>query len=388
MGQRQRALETLVRTDLWRGRRVLLTGDTGFKGSWLALWLDALGAQVTGFALPPPSGPSLYAAARIGDLIDHIDGDVRDFAAVSQAVQHARPDVVFHLAAQPLVRLSYQQPIETYATNVMGTVHLLEAARQASSVVAFVCVTSDKCYDNREWVWPYRENDPMGGHDPYSSSKGCAELVTSAYRSSFFPAAAMSQGAMGLASVRAGNVIGGGDWAADRLIPDLIRAFERGEAPMVRAPAAIRPWQHVLEALNGYLMVAERMLDGDPHAAERWNFGPSDGDARPVGWIVERMAELWGNTLPATVPDGTQPHEAGLLRLDSTKARSLLGWTPVLSLETALEWIVDWHRSSAAGDPRAVTRAQIAEYRALVETRPDKVGLASRSHRNARPARA
>ena len=345
----------------WAGRRVLVTGHTGFKGSWLSLWLHAMGADVTGFALAPPTEPSLFEAARIAGMVRHVEGDVRDLAAVRAVVETARPEAVFHLAAQPLVRLSYVEPVETYATNVMGTVHLLEAARGSAGVKAIVCVTSDKCYENREWIWPYRECDPMGGHDPYSSSKGAAELVVSAWRRSF-----LAEGGPLLASVRAGNVIGGGDWAADRLLPDLVRAFEAGIAPRIRAPEAVRPWQHVLEALGGYLMIAERLLAGERQFADAWNFGPSDEDARPVSWIVERMRTAWGDEATDALPDtGPRAHEAGLLRLDCSKARAALGWRPSLTLEQALDWIVSWHKAVAGGaDARAVTRAQIADYRA------------------------
>lgn len=346
----------------WTGRRVLVTGHTGFKGSWLSLWLNAMGADVTGFALAPPTVPSLFEAARIERIIRHVEGDVRDLAAVRAVVEVARPEVIFHLAAQPLVRLSYVEPVETYATNVMGTVNLLEAARCTAGVKAIVCVTSDKCYENREWIWPYRESDPMGGHDPYSSSKGAAELVVSAWRRSFFDA-----GGPLLASVRAGNVIGGGDWAADRLLPDLVRAFEAGVAPLIRAPDAVRPWQHVLEALGGYLMIAERLLARERQFADAWNFGPSDEDARPVSWIVERMRAAWGGGAVEALPDtGPRPHEAGLLRLDCSKARAALGWRPSLTLDQALDWIVTWHKAVAGGaDAGVVTRAQIAAYQAI-----------------------
>jgi CDP-glucose 4,6-dehydratase len=358
-------VETLVSaaplTGNWAGRKILITGHTGFKGSWLSLWLHSLGADVTGYALPPPTDPSLFEAARIADLIDHVEGDVRDLAHLAAVVARARPEMIFHLAAQPLVRLSYEQPVETYAANVMGTVHLLEAARKAPEVRAIVCVTSDKCYENREWAWPYRESDPMGGHDPYSSSKGCAEIVAAAYRNSFFGADGPA-----LATVRAGNVIGGGDWAADRLVPDLVRAFEAGASPLIRAPGAVRPWQHVLEALGGYLMLAERLMTGERGFADAWNFGPADEDARPVSWIVERMRIAWGGGASQALPDtGPRPHEAGLLRLDCSKARAALGWRPALTLERALEWIVAWHKETGAGeDARAVTLAQIAAYRA------------------------
>lgn len=359
-------MEALV-TPGWAGRRVLVTGDSGFKGSWLALWLCAMGAKVTGFSLPPPSDPSLFDAVRLGELIDHVEGDVRDPAAVRAAVEKAQPEVIFHLAAQPLVRLSYEQPIETYAANVMGTVHLLEAARQVGGVAGIVCVTSDKCYENREWDWPYRENDPMGGHDPYSSSKGCAELVVSAWRRSYF-----QESGPALASVRAGNVIGGGDWAADRLVPDLVRAFEAGVPPLIRSPGSVRPWQHVLEALGGYLMIAERLLAGERRFADAWNFGPADEDARPVSWIVDRMRAAWSDdAAPPTLDEGPRPHEAGLLRLDCSRARAALGWQPALRLAQTIDWIVDWHKRVGGGeDARTVTLEQIAAYSALAGRAP------------------
>lgn len=349
----------------WQGRRVLVTGHTGFKGSWLALWLCQLGADVTGLALPAPTEPSLFDCVRLRELINHVEGDIRDPATVDAVVARVQPEVIFHLAAQPIVRTSYLQPVETYATNVMGTVHVLDAARRLGNVRAIVCVTTDKCYENREWVWPYREDDPMGGFDPYSSSKGAAELVISAYRRSFFPVEHMAAGGTGLASVRAGNVIGGGDWALDRLLPDLVRAFERGTAPIVRNPGSVRPWQHVLEALGGYLMIAERLLVGDATVSEAWNFGPSEEDAQSVAWMVERMGALWGNVpTPVVEPSKSALHEAHLLRLDCSKARSLLGWRPRLRLEEALAWIVDWHRQVGAGeDARETTLRQITLYK-------------------------
>ena len=353
----------------WAGRRVFLTGHTGFKGSWLALWLADLGAEVTGYSLPAPTDPSLFEMARIAELVKHIEGDVRDLAHLQSAMQAAQPEIVFHLAAQPLVRLSYSEPVETYATNVMGTVHLLEAIRHTPSVKASVCITTDKCYENREWVWPYRESDPMGGHDPYSNSKGCAELVIAAYRNSFLAA-----GGVNLASVRAGNVIGGGDWALDRLVPDLVRALEAGQAPVIRAPKSVRPWQHVMEALGGYVMIAERLLAGDKSVATAWNFGPSDDDAQPVSWIVDRMMTLWGMEPTWEKPSGEQPHEATLLRLDCSKARNELGWRPVLGLGKALEQIVGWHQSVGAGsDPRDITLNQIRAYREDAQRQPEGV---------------
>ena len=341
----------------WAGRRVLVTGHTGFKGGWLALWLHQLGADVTGFALPAPTEPSFFAQTRLAELITHVEGDVRDAAAVETAVAECRPEVIFHLAAQPLVRYSYAEPVETYATNIMGTVHVLDACRRVPGVSAVVCITTDKCYENREWVWPYRESDPMGGHDPYSSSKGAAEIVIAAYRRSYF-----NETGPGVASVRAGNVIGGGDWALDRLIPDIVRALLADKRPMIRAPGSIRPWQHVLEALSGYLTIGERLLAGDRTVATAYNFGPADDDAKPVSWVVERLLSQWGAE-GWDRPNGDQPHEAVLLKLDCSKARSELGWRPALRLDQALRKVVDWHREVAnGGDARAISLAQLKDY--------------------------
>jgi CDP-glucose 4,6-dehydratase len=349
----------LVKTSAWQGRRVLVTGHTGFKGGWLSLWLHQLGAEVTGFALPAPTDPSLFEQTRLAELVNHIEGDVRDLDAVEAIVRESQPEVVFHLAAQPLVRYSYANPVETYATNVMGTVHVLDACRRSDSVRAILSVTSDKCYENREWVWPYRETDPVGGHDPYSSSKGAAELVISAYRRSYFKSGPR------LASVRAGNVIGGGDWALDRLIPDIVRAMLSGERPLIRNPSSVRPWQHVMEAVGGYLLVAERLLGGQDEFASAWNFGPSEEDARPVAWIVERMLEMWGSE-GWDRPDAPQPHEANLLKLDCSKARNALGWRPRFGLDEALEKVVEWHKSVAGGgDARELSLGQLREYDAL-----------------------
>lgn len=347
----------------WKGRSVFVTGHTGFKGSWLCLLLEELGARVSGFALPPPTEPSLFDAADIGQTITSVIGDVRDYEAVLEAMRAARPEVVFHLAAQPLVRYSYDHPVETYATNVMGTVHVLEAVRALGSVKAVVAVTSDKCYENREWVYPYRETDPMGGHDPYSSSKGCSELVAAAYRASYFSPSRLSEHGTALATVRAGNVIGGGDWAADRLIPDLVRAFETNTSPVIRSPGAVRPWQHVLEALAGYVDIAERLLSGEARFADAWNFGPADEDARPVAWIANRMADAWGVESGWRDWQGEVPHEAGLLKLDCSKARAELGWRPTLTLQEALQTIVTWHKAVASGEhPREVSVGQIRAF--------------------------
>jgi CDP-glucose 4,6-dehydratase len=343
----------------WRGRRVFLTGHTGFKGGWLALWLAELGAQVHGYALAPPTTPSFFDVTGVRErLASHTLADLRDAAALKAAMAAARPDIVLHLAAQPLVRQSYVEPVETFAVNVMGTIHLLEAVRATPGAKAVVSVTTDKCYENREWVWPYRENEALGGHDPYSASKACAELVTAAWRRSFLAAAGVR-----LASARAGNVIGGGDWAADRLLPDFLRAIDAGETLVIRSPNAIRPWQHVLEPLAGYLLLAERLFTGDD-VAEAWNFGPSDDDARPVSWIVD--------TLCARVPDAAwrlddapQPHEAGALKLDSAKARSRLNWRPRWRLDEALSRTLAWHLAWEDGaDMGAVSAAQIRDYTA------------------------
>lgn len=345
----------------WAGRRVLVTGHTGFKGSWLALWLVQMGAKVTGLALPAEE-TSLFRQARIAELVDHIEGDIRDLATVRTAVEHADPEIVFHLAAQPLVRFSYAAPVETFATNVQGTVHVLDACRFAPSLRAVVCITSDKAYENREWVWPYRESDAMGGHDPYSASKGAAELVIAAYRRSFFSA----PGTPLVASVRAGNVIGGGDWAQDRLIPDIIRALIDGQRPMIRNPAAVRPWQHVLEALGGYLLIAQALAAGEASAADAWNFGPADDDTRPVNWIADRMVTAWGadGWDRPDVPSG--PHEAAILKLDCAKAREFLGWRPAWRLDAALQQIVDWHKAVAAGDDaRVMCNSQLTQYRSV-----------------------
>jgi CDP-glucose 4,6-dehydratase len=365
MGKRQRSLEGMAMTpDFWRGKRVFLTGHTGFKGGWLSLWLQKLDANVTGYALQSSTLPSLFEIAKVGDGMRSIFADVRDLALLRKAMHDAQPEIVIHMAAQPLVRYSYQNPVETYATNVMGTVHLLEAVRHTPSVRAVVNVTTDKCYENREWVWGYRESDPLGGYDPYSNSKGCAELVSASYRSSFFNSMAAQSTA--IATVRAGNVIGGGDWTKDRLIPDILAAFEAGQTVKIRRPQAVRPWQHVLEPLRGYLTLAERLYYQEQDYAEGWNFGPNDEDARPVAWIVDKMAVLWGAGATWQIDDAEHPHEAGYLKLDISKARSRLNWNPALNLTQALEWIVDWSRARKSGtDMRYYTQLQIHNYQAL-----------------------
>ena len=356
MGERPRPVEALVNEKFWAGKRVFLTGHTGFKGAWLALWLAKLGAKVSALALPPSTSPSLWALVESRAGIASTMGDIRNLEVVKKAMAAARPEVIFHLAAQSLVRPSYDDPVGTYATNVIGTVHVLEAARKLDAR-AIVNVTSDKCYDNVGLERGYREDDPMGGRDPYSSSKGCAELVTSAYRASFLKP---------LASARAGNVIGGGDWALDRIVPDIVRATLAGKPVQVRNPNAVRPWQHVLEPLAGYLVLAERVWEKPGEHAEGWNFGPDEKDAVPVERLVSRMTNIWGPPAEWSKDSGQHPHEAHFLRLDSGKARKRLGWRPRLPLEKALEWTVDWYKRQASGeDARALTLAQIERYMAL-----------------------
>ncbi len=364
MGRGQGAVEAVViGAKFWSGKRVFLTGHTGFKGAWLSLWLTELGARVTGYALAPPTEPSLFEAARIRDLMIHIPGDVRDRTALAAALNRARPEIVIHMAAQSLVRQSYDQPVETYDINVMGTVNLLDAVRRAGGVRAVVCVTSDKCYENRETNQAYVESDAMGGYDPYSSSKGCAELVTAAMRRSFFNPRSIAEHGVCVASARAGNVIGGGDWAKDRLVPDLMRAFAKGERPVIRFPDAIRPWQHVLEPLSGYLALAERLHAGDAAAATGWNFGPVEADAKPVSWIADTVARLWGEGAGWDLEAGPQRHEAHYLRLDIAKAKREMDWTPAWPLIEGLRRTVAWHRANADGEAvRALTRGQIADY--------------------------
>lgn len=365
MGERQRAVEGMVtpQSGFWKGKRVLVTGHTGFKGGWLCLWLQGLGARVTGYALEPPTQPSMFEAARVGDGMISVIADIRDLARLTALLQEARPEIVIHMAAQSLVRPSYADPVETYSVNVVGTATLLEALRRTGGARVMVNVTSDKCYENREWVWGYRENDRVGGYDPYSSSKGCAELVTAAFRSSFFSPARHAEHGLGVASARAGNVIGGGDWAEDRLVPDIARAFLRGEAVMIRRPRAVRPWQHVLEPLSGYLVLAERLWSDGPGHSEAWNFGPDEEDAWPVRAVVERMAALWGDGATWRLDEGQHPHEAGYLKLDCAKAKSRLGWHPRWALDEALSRTVAWYKAHQAGaDLRQLTRDQIKAY--------------------------
>jgi CDP-glucose 4,6-dehydratase len=353
----------MITTQFWRGKKVFLTGHTGFKGSWLCLWLQSLGAQVTGYALEPPTTPSLFELARVGELVHSIIADVRDLERLKAELSAAAPDIVIHMAAQPLVRDSYAIPVETYTINVMGTVHLLEAVRSCPTVRAVVNVTTDKVYENREWHWGYRENEPFGGYDPYSNSKGCSELVTAAYRSSYFNPQQYGRHGVAVASARAGNVIGGGDWATDRLIPDSIRAILAGESVQIRNPHAIRPWQHVLEPLSGYLVLAQRLFEQGAGFASGWNFGPPEEDARPVQWLVERLCALWGEGASYRIDSGDHPHEAHYLKLDCAKAHAELGWWPCWGLEKALASIVAWTRVyGQQGDVRAECLQQIRAY--------------------------
>ena len=342
----------------WKGKTVFLTGHTGFKGGWMAHWLYELGASVYGFSLEPPTQPNFFTEIQLQKrLTQSTFGDIRDLAELTSALKQTKPDIIIHMAAQTLVRESYNIPVETFAANVMGTVNLLEAARQVGTAKAIVNITTDKCYENKEWLWPYRENDRLGGHDPYSASKACAEIATAAYRNSF-----LADANIHLASVRAGNVIGGGDWAIDRLIPDFLRALDAGETLKIRSPNAIRPWQHVLEPLSGYLSIAEKLYTEGRTFAEAWNFGPNEEDAKSVGWIVKQLcAQIPGAR--CETENARQPHEAGLLKLDSSKSKANLGWTPRWNLETALRKTIEWHQAwRNREDMSAVTSEQIQAY--------------------------
>jgi CDP-glucose 4,6-dehydratase len=365
-------------TEFWQGRKVFLTGHTGFKGSWLALWLQQLGAEVLGYALPPPHGPSLFAAAKVAEGLTSVYGDLSDLAAMKDAMHRHEPEVVIHMAAQSLVRASYRNPILTYETNVLGTAKVLEAVRSCKSVHAVVIVTTDKCYENREWLWAYRENDALGGFDPYSNSKACAEMVVSSYRNSFFHPALYAEHGVSIATARAGNVIGGGDWSSDRLIVDIVRAFSSGEVLKIRNPLAVRPWQHVLDPLHGYLMLAKGLYREGTQFSGAWNFGPQYSGAKTVEWIVEYLAQRWEasepeNTAAAPAPRWEidrreHPHEAQTLKLDWTKAALELGWKPMLPVSEALDMTLDWYRHSMAGaDARTECLSQLESYRLLLD---------------------
>jgi CDP-glucose 4,6-dehydratase len=349
----------------WRGKRVFLTGHTGFKGSWLSLWLQTLGATVAGYALDPPSNPNLFEAAKVASQMESSHGDICDLPAMRSVIASFKPEVVLHLAAQSLVRPSYQDPLLTYKTNVIGSANLLECVRECASVRSVVVVTSDKCYENRESSRPYRETDTLGGYDPYSSSKACTELVVAAYRNSFFPLERYSEHRVAIATARAGNVIGGGDWAQDRLVPDIIRGFSAGRSVPLRNPHATRPWQHVLEPLRGYLSLAERLFQDGAKFSGPWNFGPPYSDAKPVEWIIKRLAEQWGAEARWEVDAGPHPHEASMLQLDWSKAAKELGWRPVLNLAEALDTTLSWYREFFAGkDARKMCLEQINAYTA------------------------
>ena len=353
----------------WKGRRVFLTGHTGFKGGWLALWLVRRGATVRGYSLDPATEPNLFTAASVAAILDDVRGDIRDGANLKASMNDFAPEVVFHLAAQPLVRRSYADPLGTYETNVMGTAHVLEAVRSTPSVRAVVCVTTDKCYENKEWVWPYRETDALGGHDPYSSSKACAEIVSAAYRSSFFPADRLHKHHVAVATARAGNVIGGGDWSEDRLIPDLIRGFQINQPVLIRRPKAIRPWQHVLEPLHGYINLAEQLLANPAEFSSSFNFGPREEDAWTVERIATAVAKMWGEGASWERDPAPSVHEAHYLRLDANRAHAYLRWQPQLGIDEALEWTMRWYLCWRRGeDMRQVTHSQISAYEKLSES--------------------
>ncbi|MCX6325447.1 MAG: CDP-glucose 4,6-dehydratase [Bacteroidia bacterium] len=349
--------------DFYKGRKVFITGHTGFKGSWLSIFLHWLGADVYGYALKPHTIPSLYELAKVDQLVTSTVGDVRDYNFLLRTLKEVQPEVIIHMAAQAIVMESYKNPRETYEINVMGTVNLLDAVRQVESVKAILNITTDKCYENKEWHWGYRENEPMGGYDPYSNSKGCSELVTSSFRNSFFNSKEYKNHGVSLASARAGNVIGGGDWAENRLIPDFIRAIMHGEKLKIRSPYSIRPWQHVLEPLSGYLMLCEKLYTAGTAFAEGWNFGPDDSDAKNVEWITKKICELWGDGASFEIDTNPQPHEANYLKLDCSKAKAELGWAPKWDIETTLKYIVDWNKAWLNKENiRSVSEEQIEEY--------------------------
>lgn len=347
-----------MNSSFWKDKQVLLTGHTGFKGGWMSLWLQSMGAKVHGYALSPTTQPNFFTSANVADgMTSHTIADIRDAQKIKDVIEQIKPEIIFHMAAQPLVRYSYAEPVETYAVNVMGTLNLLEAARHSPSVKAVVNITTDKCYENREWLWAYREDEALGGYDPYSSSKACSEIVTAAYRQSF-----LSQKGIGVATARAGNVIGGGDWSEDRLIPDFFRAVENKQTLIIRSPNAIRPWQHVLEPLSGYLILAQKLYSDPEKYASAWNFGPSDDAAKTVSWILNTMTEKIPNA-KWEINHNLQLHEASLLKLDSSKAKNLLGWQPRWSLDESLNKIVEWQNQFNTGaNLKAFSHAQIASY--------------------------
>lgn len=349
--------------NFWKDKKVLITGHTGFKGSWLTIWLQSKGAWVIGYSLPPPTKPSLFEKCNIAKGMISTLGDVRDIESLKKCIQAHRPEIIVHMAAQALVRYSYVNPIETYSTNVMGTVNVLEAARQSDGVKVVLIVTTDKCYKNNEWIWGYRENDPIGGYDPYASSKGCAELVTSAYTTSYFSESAYTASGVAIASVRAGNVIGGGDWAEDRLIPDIIRAIIDKKEIKIRNPQAIRPWQHVLEPLSGYMCLIEKLWSHGPKFSGGWNFGPNNESCKPVSFILDSVRNIWGDECRWVHESSEAFHEANFLKLDCSKAYSLLSWSPKLDLKTALKLTLEWYRKFIKNENmRKLSEQQITFY--------------------------
>jgi CDP-glucose 4,6-dehydratase len=357
----------VIDTLFWKNKKIFLTGHTGFKGSWLCLWLHSLGARVYGYALQPPTEPSLFNLCELDKVIDSTIADVRDRKSLHEAMISAQPEIVIHMAAQPLVRDSYKIPVDTYDINVMGTVNLFETVRACPSVHAVINVTTDKCYENREWVWGYREHEALGGYDPYSNSKACSELVTAAYRSSYFNLKEYAAHRVGIATARSGNVIGGGDWATDRLVPDCVRSILKGDPVLIRNPNAIRPWQHVLEPLSGYLILAQKLIQDGPRYSGAWNFGPGDDDARPVGWLVKQLCSQWGDTASFAMDKGVHPHEAHYLKLDCSKAKAELGWKPRWKLEKAIESIVAWTKGyQKSREGKKACLQQIEEYSALL----------------------
>ena len=353
----------VMKKNFWNGKKVLITGHTGFKGSWMSLWLQKKGAHITGYALPPPTTPSFFETGNIEKDMISITGDVRDLQHLKTVVEKHRPEIIIHMAAQPIVRYSYSNPIETFSTNIMGTVNVLETVRQTDSVKVVLIITSDKCYDNKEWLWGYRENDPMGGHDPYSSSKGCAELITSAFRRSYFSKDNFKEHGVAVASARAGNVIGGGDWGHDRLVPDIMRAIMENQPVLIRNPHAHRPWQHVLEPLSGYMCLIKKLWENGEEFTGGWNFGPEDSDCKPVSWIMKNLDHLWDGSINWKLDSADNPHEATYLKLDCSKAKKLLGWFPKLKLATALEWVAEWYSIYFnSKNIREISEKQISRY--------------------------
>ena len=365
-------MENMVMDSMfWEGKRVLITGHTGFKGSWLTIWLQSKGAHIIGYSLPPPTDPSLFDVANVAHDMTSITGDIRNLENFLSVVGKYKPEIIIHMAAQSLVRFSYKDPVDTYSTNVMGTVNVLEAGRHVDSLKVILIITSDKCYENNEWVWGYRENDPMGGHDPYSSSKGCAELITSGYRKSYFSKNDKNPShSLAVATARAGNVIGGGDWAQDRLIPDIMKAIMEDRPVIIRYPNAIRPWQHVLEPLRGYLTLAEMLWHYGEEFASAWNFGPNGVDSRPVSWVADHLTQLWGDEARWESDSTHHPHEATYLRLDCSKAKSLLGWLPALDLGITLQWVLEWYRAyHQRKNMRQITEGEILRYENLLNNK-------------------